>query len=219
MSLRVAEVMAQQLKAKPDSCFGLPTGRTPLGFYEVLSEWTRLGKVDWAAARCFALDEYLDVPIELSFAKYLDSNLYVHTNLPATGRFNPSALDDYDGLILREGGLDLIVVGIGRNGHIAFNEPGTPRLSWTHCSRLTESTRQANAGIFGSADRVPKTAVTMGLQTILNAKKVILVASGEQKRSILKSALSGPVTPELPASFLQEHANLEIFTDFDFQRN
>ncbi len=219
MSLRVAEAMAGQLRAKPDSTLGLPAGRTPLGCYRVLSEWSRLGKLDWSSAKCFGLDEYVDVADDMSFAHYLNSNLYVHTNLPVERRFNPLAVDDYESLILSEGGLDLIVVGIGRNGHIAFNEPGTPRLSWTHCTWLTESTRQANAAIFGSSDKVPITALTMGLQTILNARRVVLVASGEQKHSILNLALSGEVTPDVPASFLQEHPNLEVFTDFQFQRS
>jgi glucosamine-6-phosphate deaminase len=154
----------------------------------------------------------------MSFVHYLETNIYRHTNLPAGRRFTPLAVDDYESLIQSAGGLDLIMVGIGHNGHIAFNEPGTPKPSWTHCTWLTESTRHANAGIFGSADRVPTTAVTMGVQTILAARRVFLIASGQQKHGILERALSDGVTSDLPASFLQEHPNLEVFTDFHFAR-
>ena len=218
MSLRVAEAVAGQLRAKPDSCLGLPTGRTPSGCYQVLAEWSRLGKLDWSSATCFALDEYIDVEVEQSFARYLETNVYAHTNLSANRRFTPAAVEDYEGLIERSGGLDLIMVGIGHNGHIAFDEPGTPKLSWTHCTWLTDSTRQANAPIFGSAERVPGRAVTMGIQTILAARRVFLIASGPQKHSILTRALADGIHSDVPASFLQQHPNLEVFTDFDFER-
>lgn len=215
MSLRVAEAVASQLRVKPTSCLGLPTGRTPLGCYELLSQWSRRHQLDWSSARCFALDEYLDVNREMSFAHYLQANLYQHTNLPASGQFNPASCDDYESLIADRGGLDLTVVGIGGNGHIAFNEPGTAPASWTHCTWLTESTRTANASFFGSLDRVPARAVTMGLNTILSSRQIILIASGEHKRNILSRALSGPVTAAIPASFLQVHRDLKVFTDFD----
>ena len=219
MSLRVAEAVAGQLRAKPDSCLGLPTGRTPLGCYQVLAQWSRLGSLDWRSATCFALDEYINVADEMSFAHYLETNIFRYTNLPADRQFTPLAVDDYESLIRRAGGLDLILVGIGHNGHIAFNEPGTPKLSWTHCTWLTESTRQANAALFGSEDRVPTMAVTMGVQTILTARRVLLIASGQQKHGILQRALADGVNSDVPASFLQEHPHLEVFTDFDFDRN
>ncbi|HEY9870080.1 MAG TPA: glucosamine-6-phosphate deaminase [Candidatus Obscuribacterales bacterium] len=217
MSLRLAEAVADQLRAKPASCLGLPTGRTPLGLYETLAEWSRTGALDWRAARCFALDEYIDVPGEHSFACYLDSNIFRHTNLPESARFNPLWVDDYDACIAAAGGLDLTIVGIGINGHIAFNEPGTPLASWTHCAWLTESTRRANAPDFGGLEAVPSRAVTMGLTTIMSSRKVILIASGQHKQGILSRALTGPVTAAVPASYLQVHPALTVLTDFGFE--
>jgi glucosamine-6-phosphate deaminase len=217
LSLKTAEAIAAQLRKKPDSCLGLPTGRTPLGCYELLSQWSRDGKLDWSQARCFALDDYLDVQEVDSFAHYLQENLYQHTNLPLEQRFNPRFSDNYDQLIADCGGLDLTVIGIGSNGHIAFNEPGTPRHSWTNCIWLTESTRQANAAFFSYPYNIPNRAVTMGIATILASRQLILIANGERKQEILSQALNGPRTSEVPASYLQEHHNLQIFTDFDYQ--
>jgi glucosamine-6-phosphate deaminase len=117
-------------------------------------------------------------------------------------------------LIASVGGLDLTILGIGQNGHIAFNEPGTPLWSWTHSIWLTESTLQANAEFFKGTP--PTKAVTMGIQTILGSKKLILMATGKKKANILARALRGPVTPEVPASFLQKHKNLLVMTDFEF---
>ena len=216
MSLRVAEIIASQLRAKPASCLGLPTGRTPLGCYQILSGWSESGQLDWSKVKCFALDEYLDSDDSRSFGTYLQDNLYRHTNLPPESRFNPRFVDDYDALIAASGGLDLAVVGIGRNGHIAFNEPGTPRQSWTHSAWLTDSTRAANAAWFGSIETVPRIAVTMGIATLLSSAEIVLIASGEHKRGILTRASSGPASAGLPASFLWEHSSLRVFTDFQF---
>lgn len=217
LSLKTAEAIAAQLKTKPESCLGLPTGRTPLGCYELLSKWSKEGKLDWSKARCFALDDYLDVQEVDSFAHYLQENLYQHTNLPAAQRFNPRFSDNYDQLIADCGGLDLTVIGIGSNGHIAFNEPGTPRNSWTNSIWLTESTRQANAAFFSYPHNIPNRAVTMGVATILASRHLILIANGEHKQDILTKALTGPRTNDVPASFLQEHGDLKVFTDFDYQ--
>ncbi len=216
LSLKAAYAVRQQLQEKPDSCFGLPTGQTPLGLYKILADWSAEGQLDWSQTTCFALDDYLDAEESLSFAHYLVSNLYQFTNLPRHACFNPRFCDNYDSLIAEKGGLDLTIVGIGRNGHLAFCEPGTPALSWTHCLYLTESTRQANASFFGSLEHVPHKAVTMGLSTILGSRKLILIASGQHKQSILHKSLTGPITCSVPASFLQKHGNVHIFTDFTF---
>lgn len=214
LSLNAAEAVAEQLRAKPESCFGLPSGRSPLGCYQLLSQWSRQGTLDWSRARCFALDDYLDAEESKSFTTYLEENLYKHTNLPREGRLNPRYCNDYDGLIAGSGGLDLTIVGIGRNGHVAFNEPGTPRQSWTHCVWLTASTMEANASYFGGQELVPRLAVTMGLETILQSRKVLLLVSGAHKKEILDRALSTPPTKDIPASFLQEHRALQILVDF-----
>jgi glucosamine-6-phosphate deaminase len=173
--------------------------------------------LDWSRARCFQLDEYIDPADEtMTFQYFLEQNLLKHTNLPQANRFNPRQYDNYDEAISSHGGLDLTVLGIGSNGHIAFNEPGTIRSSWTHCRSLTESTREANRAYFGGQPRVPKQALTMGIETILSSKKLILVASGEKKREILEKAMLGPVTPEVPASYLSLHPHVTVITDFDF---
>jgi glucosamine-6-phosphate deaminase len=213
LSQVTAEAIAEQLKRKPNSCFGLPTGHTPLGCYSLLSDWSAAGKLDWSQSYCFALDDYVDVSPEYSFDHYLQTNLYGNTNLPASHSFNPSRADNYDQLIEEHGGLDLAIIGIGNNGHIAFNEPGTPPNSWTHCLWLAESTRKANASFFASPNQVPKMAITMGIATLLSSRKLLLIASGQHKADIIHKAFSGPITQEIPASYLQGHSNLTIITD------
>lgn len=214
LSLRVAEAIKEQLELAPDSRLGLPTGRTPVECYRILSRWSKAGQLDWSKAQTFGLDEYYDVDESATFRRFLETNLYSGTNLPPKSRYNPLLCDNYDEVIASAGGLDLTVLGIGTNGHIAFNEPGTPLDSWTHSIWLTESTKQANSEFFHGT--IPEHAVTMGIQTILGSRKIILMASGEKKRSILQAALRGPVTPEVPASFLQGHSNVLILTDFDY---
>lgn len=215
LSLVLAELVRDQLQAKPDSCLGLPTGRTPLGCYQLLSAWSKDSKVDWSQARCFQLDDYIDVQEEFSFHHYLEEHLYTFTNVNPKNTFNPRFIADYDEQIASLGGLDLTILGIGRNGHIAFNEPGTPFRSWTHSMFLTKETREANSEFFPSPDEIPTRAVTMGIKTILNSRRLVLVASGSSKRDILAKALHGPVTVDVPASFLQNHDNLLVLTDFD----
>lgn len=216
LSLRVAEAIRQQIERQPDSVLGLPTGRTPTDVYRVLCRWTRQKEIDWSKVRCFGLDEYCDAEEPESFRRYLEQNLYRTINMPAESRFNPLFADDYDQLIADKGGLDLTILGIGKNGHIAFNEPGTPLNSYTHCVYLTESTRQANAEFFKRPESIPRKAVTMGLQTILASRRIILMASGKSKKGILEKALTGPVSEALPASFLQRHKDLQVMTDFEF---
>jgi glucosamine-6-phosphate deaminase len=216
LSQDMAESVEQQLKRNPKSNFGLPTGHSPLGAYQILSQWSREGRLDWSQANCFALDEYLDADQEETFQQFLETNLYQHTNLPKERRFNPQNTDNYDALIKEKGGLDLTILGIGTNGHIAFNEPGTPRASWTHCIWLTESTRAANQTFFGPGDEVPKRAVTMGLETILASRKIILLASGAHKQAVLEKALLGEVNLQVPASFLSLHSDVTVLSDFEF---
>lgn len=214
LSLRVAELVREQIRKKPDSRLGLPTGRTPTGTYAALSQWTKQGHLNWERVKAFGLDEYYDVDESVSFRRYLQTNLYSNINMPDDSRFSPIFNDDYDGVIAAHGGLDLTILGIGQNGHIAFNEPGTALDSWTHSIWLTESTLQANAEFFKG--RFPTNAVTMGIQTILGSKKVILMASGQNKKEILAKALRGPITPDVPASFLQMHKDVTVMTDFQY---
>lgn len=215
MSLNVAEEIARQLKLKPNSLFGMPTGKSPVGVYQILSQLSQDGMLDWSKAHCFALDDYLNVDEKHSFHHFLEENLYKNTNLPQSHKHSPIYQDDYDRLIRELGGLDLCVLGLGTNGHIAFNEPGTPASSWTHCHFLTESTKQANAPAFGGSDKVPTTAITIGIETILESKAIILIASGERKKNVLEKALSGQITPEIPASYLALHPHVRVFRDFE----
>lgn len=214
LSERVATIIRQAMAADPQIKLGLPTGATPTLVYEILSGWSRNEEMDWTRARCFGLDEYVEGPEKDSFRRYLYEHLYKNTNVLDTHRFNPLFHDDYDQLIAQQGGLDLTVLGIGTNGHIAFNEPGTPLDSWTHCVSLTEATIAANRKFFSDPNNMPQHAVTMGLRTILASKQIVLMASGERKRHILDKAMHGPVCVEVPASFLQLHENVLVLTDF-----
>ncbi len=216
LSEEIAEVVVAQIRTKPDSCFGLPTGNSPLGCYKLLADWSRQKKIDWSQTRCFALDEYVGADESITFQHFLQTNLYQYTNVPEPQKFNPSAFDDYDALIESKGGLDLTILGLGANGHIAFNEPGTPLESWTHSIWLTESTRKANQSYFAAGTTVPYRAVTMGIKTILNSRKLILIASGAHKKEILEKALLGAVDPNIPASYLSLHPHVTVLTDFEF---
>jgi glucosamine-6-phosphate deaminase len=214
LSQQVATIIRQAIAANPHVKLGLPTGATPTLVYEILADWSRLEEIQWENVRCFGLDEYIEGPEKDSFRRYLYEHLYKHADIQDTHRFNPLFHDDYDWLIAQQGGLDLTVLGIGTNGHIAFNEPGTPLDSWTHCVSLTEATIAANKKFFSDPHDMPQHAVTMGLRTILASKKIVLMASGERKRAILEQAMHGPVCIEVPASFLQLHENVLVLTDF-----
>ena len=216
LSQDMADCVEQQLLRNPKSSFGLPTGHSPLGAYQMIAQRSKEGRLDWSQASCFALDEYLDADQEETFQQFLETNLYQHTNLPQAHRFNPQNTDNYDKLISERGGLDLTILGIGTNGHIAFNEPGTPRASWTHCIWLTEATRAANQTFFGPGDEVPRRAVTMGIETILASKKIILLASGAHKQAVLEKALLGEVNTLVPASFLSLHSDVTVLSDFEY---
>ncbi len=214
LSQEVADEVASQLKRKPNSCFGLPTGKSPVKAYELLSKRSQAGELNWTDALCFALDDYLECDEDRSFQTYLETHLYGATNLPPDHRFNPRFCAGYDELIASHGGLDLTILGLGKNGHIAFNEPGTPFQSYTHCMWLTESTREANKSYFEGSKSVPLTGITMGIATIMASRKIILLVIGEQKHDILKRALGGTVDPEVPASILCTHPDLKVLCDF-----
>jgi glucosamine-6-phosphate deaminase len=216
ISEQTALAIKELLQAKPNCCLGLPSGHTPLLTYKILSTWSQEGKIDWSQARCFALDDYLETEARHTFQAFLEENLYCYTNVAGQHKFNPSRVDDYDGLIASQGGLDLTILGIGNNGHVAFNEPGINPQSWTHCTWLAESTRIANEGTFGGIDKTPRRGITMGLKTIMASKQIILLASGEKKKIIVERAFSGTVTNQVPASLLQAHEALKVWTDFSW---
>ncbi|MCR4391454.1 MAG: glucosamine-6-phosphate deaminase [Candidatus Acetothermia bacterium] len=223
LSEEAARIVARQLLLKPDSVLGLPTGDTPEGMYRVLVQLHRNGFLDFSKATAFNLDEYLGIPPDhpQSFSAYMRRHLWNHVNLAKDKVHIPASLPEdpkaeclrYEELIRKSGGIDLAVLGIGENGHIAFNEPGTPWERLTHVATLSLETRRREARAFGGLEQVPQRAITMGIKTIMRARAILLLASGASKAEALARALAGPVTPEVPASVLQLHSALTVVAD------
>ncbi len=225
---RIAELAAERYAAllaqKPDAVLGFATGSTPLGLYAELARLCKAQKLSFALASSFNLDEYvgLDGTHDQSYRYFMNHNLFDHIDLPIARTHVPSGLDTsdetsaaYDKAIEQAGGIDLQLLGIGNNGHIGFNEPGTPFGSITHMVELTESTRQANQRFFSSIDEVPTHAVTMGIKTVMHARSIILMATGPAKAPIVKSMLCGEVTTNVPASVLQLHPDATVYLDHE----
>lgn len=217
----VAAHMAQALKERPRLRLGLATGNTFVPIYAALVELHRAGGFSFAQATSFNLDEYIGLSREhpASFAAYMQRHLFAHVDLPADKGLLPrvegdieTACRDYEAAIAA-GGIDLQVLGIGRNGHIGFNEPGSAFNSRTRAVELTRSTREANQGDFPPGETVPPSAVTMGIGTILDAREIVLVALGASKAQALQTAFQSPPSPDSPASALQSHPNVLIFCD------
>lgn len=223
MSEKAAHMIAEQIRRKPDCVLGLATGSTPEGIYEKLAEWYRAGKLDFARVTTVNLDEYkgLDRGNVHSYYHYMQEKLFARVNIRTDRTFVPDgmaqdsdrACREYDGIIAAAGGVDLQLLGLGHNGHIGFNEPGTDFEIQTHCVNLTESTVRANRRFFSSMEEVPGQAYTMGIGTIMQAAGIVMAVSGEDKAEILKTAVCGPVTTMVPASVLQLHRNVTIIAD------
>lgn len=219
-SEKAAAVIASQVIQKPDCVLGLATGSTPLGTYANLAKWCDEGLVDFSKVMSFNLDEYMGLSPEhdQSYHYFMKHNLFDKINIDQSRTFVPDGLAEdpssvgeaYDAHIASEGGIDLQLLGIGRNGHIGFNEPCDEFVAPTHLVTLKENTREANARFFTSIDEVPTQAITMGMKSIMQARKVLLMACGPDKMEILKAALEGPVTPQVPASILQLHKDLVV---------
>ncbi len=223
MSLKAADLIAAQVVMKPDSVLGLATGSTPLGAYRLLIERYEKGELDFSEICSVNLDEYvgLSADDEQSYAYFMHSNFFDHINIRPENTHIPNGLEEdtalechrYNRVIGALGGIDLQILGIGSNGHIGFNEPGDAFVPDTHCVELARSTIQANARFFSSPDEVPTAAYTMGIRSILQAKSIVLMASGKAKAEALYRALHGPVTPALPASILQLHSHVFVVAD------
>ena len=222
----IAAMAAQQyvdlLKCKPNAILGGATGSTPLGLYAELVRLNKEGKISFKDASSFNLDEYvgLDGSHDQSYRYFMDHNLFDHIDIDKSRTRVPSGIDTsdpaaYDKEIAAAGGVDLQLLGIGNNGHIGFNEPGTPFGSLTHIVELTESTREANKRFFASIDEVPTHAVTMGVKTVMQARSIILMAIGPAKAPIMKEMLQGPVTEKVPASVLQLHPDVTVYMDYE----
>lgn len=223
MSRKAANIFSAQIVLKPDCVLGLATGSTPIGLYKCLVERYQKGDLDFSKVRTVNLDEYKGLPREnnQSYYYFMHDNLFNHVNIkPENVHLPDGTLEDtekacaeYDELIRSMNGVDIQLLGLGHNGHIGFNEPDSVFAKGTHCVALQESTIQANKRFFASIDDVPRYAYTMGIQTIMNAKKIVVVANGTGKAEIVKKAFFGPVTPEVPASILQMHPDVTVVVD------
>jgi glucosamine-6-phosphate deaminase len=225
MSRKAAGVIAAQVIAKPDSVLGLATGGTPVGTYAQLVEWYNRGDLDFADITTVNLDEYRGLPRtnEQSYWYFMHDNLFNHVNIKPE-RINlpngenldaEAACAQYNEILHSVGAIDLQLLGIGSDGHIGFNEPADHFPLETHCVDLEESTIEDNKRFFANKDEVPRQAYTMGIKTIMQAKKVLMVANGKNKAEIIKKAFFGPVTPEVPASILQMHPDFILVADED----
>ena len=225
LSAKAANLLFARIVTKPDSVLGLATGSSVLGIYGKLIESYQKGDLDFSRVKTFNLDEYVGLAEDdaQSYRYYMNENFFKHINIKReNARLPDGAAADvaaecarYNAMIEESGGADIQLLGIGLNGHIGFNEPKDHFVKETHVVALDESTIQANARFFADAGQVPRRAITMGVQNIMLAKKIILCVSGKQKAAILKEALRGPVTPKVPASILQFHRNLTVVADAD----
>ena len=225
LSARAAEIVTAQIRRKPNSVIGFATGSTPKGLYNRLIENHRARGLDFSKVTTFNLDEYVGLPPEhdQSYHDYMWSNLFDHINVNPSNVHIPHGMADdvdefcrwYEQQIEAAGGIDLQILGIGANGHLAFNEPGSSLGSRTRIKTLTEKTVQDNARFFDDPDEVPEYAITMGIGTIMEANKLLLLASGTRKAQAIKDTLEGPVTAMVPATIVQLHRQAHVLLDED----
>jgi len=218
-----ANIIIGQIQTTPRAVLGLATGGTPVGIYEEIVREYRRGMFSFRNVTTFNLDEYVNLPVDHpeSYHSYMQHHLFQHIDLPASQCHIPDGNTDdpdaecrhYDELIEQSGQIDLQLLGLGHNGHIGFNEPAHALIRGAHVVELAEETREANARFFDSIDDVPKQALTMGVGTILKAKKILLAVKGADKADIVERALKGPITTDCPASLLQTHPNLIVLLD------
>lgn len=223
MSRKAANIISAQMIMKPDCVLGLATGSTPIGTYKELAERCKNGDIDFSGITTVNLDEYKGLKREndQSYYYFMNDHLFSKVNIDCSKTFLPDGMEEdsekacreYDAVILATGGVDLQLLGLGHNGHIGFNEPSDAFDKGTHCVNLSERTIQANKRFFASEDEVPRQAYTMGIQTIMSAKKILVVVSGEDKAEIVKEAFFGPITPGVPASILQLHPDVTVVAD------
>lgn len=223
MSRTAANIISAQVIIKPKCVLGLATGSTPIGTYDQLVRWYEKGDLDFSKVSTINLDEYkgLSPDNEQSYRYFMNQHFFHRINIPIENTYIPDGLEldsrkaceDYNHVIKALGGVDLQLLGIGLNGHIGFNEPGEAFETETHCISLTQSTIDANSRFFASLDEVPKEAYTVGIKTIMQAKKIIVIVNGESKADIVKEAFFGPITPLVPASVLQLHNDVILVGD------
>ena len=225
MSKKAATLLAAQVISNPESVLGLATGSTPVGTYEYLSKWYKEGylDIDFSGVKVVNLDEYkgIDRNNKQSYYYFMRHNLFNNINIKSENTHIPDGLEEdeskacreYEAVIKSLGGIDMQLLGIGANGHIGFNEPGNMFIKDCHCIKLTDTTIEANSRFFADKDEVPKKAYTMGIGNIMEAKKILLLASGTAKANAIKQLLSGEVAAGVPASVLQLHHDVTIIAD------
>jgi glucosamine-6-phosphate deaminase len=224
MSRKAANILSARVILKPACVLGLATGSSPLGVYSQLIEWYRKGDVDFREVVTINLDEYKGLAPEdpRSYRYFMNENFFKHINIRPESTNVPEGLAPeaeecarYDRVIRSAGGIDMQLLGLGHNGHIGFNEPGGSFDKDTHCVSLTESTIEANKRFFEKEEDVPRKAYTMGIRSIMQARHILVIASGGDKAAIVKEAFRGPITPQVPASVLQLHNNVTLVGDRD----
>lgn len=223
LSRKAANQIAAQVTTKPDCVLGLATGSTPIGTYQRLIQMYQDGDLDFSEVKTANLDEYrgLNRENDQSYYYFMNHNLFKDINIKLENTNIPDGMEAdsqkeclrYEQVIKDLGGVDLQLLGLGHNGHIGFNEPAPQFDKDTHCVDLQESTIEANKRFFSDISLVPKQAYTMGIGTIMRAKKILLIVSGEDKADILNAVINGPVTPEVPASILQMHPDVVVIAD------
>ncbi|WP_296649039.1 glucosamine-6-phosphate deaminase [Romboutsia sp. 13368] len=225
VSKKAAQMILSQVTLKPNSVLGLATGSTPIGMYENLVELNKKGDIDFSEVRTFNLDEYYKLPKnnDQSYHYFMHKNLFNHINIKPSNIHIPNGMTDdvnaecerYDSLIKEAGGVDIQVLGIGNNAHIGFNEPTVNFEKGTHLVELEDSTIEANSRFFDNIEDVPKKAITMGVGSIFKSKKIMLIATGENKAEAIYNTVYGKVVPEVPASILQFHNDIVLILDKD----
>ena len=225
LSKVAANEMANVVKNNPSAILGLATGGSPIGMYKELIRMNKAGEIDFSKVTTVNLDEYIGLSGDhpQSYRYFMNDNLFNHINIDKKNSYVPTGLAEnveeecknYDNKIAELGGTDVQLLGIGNNGHIAFNEPDENLVSGTHLTNLTQDTIEANARFFDSIDEVPKTALTMGLGGIMKSKKIIVIASGESKAEAVKEMVSGKISTKMPASMLQMHRDVTVIIDED----
>lgn len=223
MSKKAAKIIACAVTLNPACVLGLATGSTPEGMYAELVNMYNRGDIDLSEITTFNLDEYYPISPENSQSYYyfMQKHLFSKVNVPA-GNINipngaaedaAAECEQYEKRIAAAGGIDLQILGIGQNGHIGFNEPDGRLKAATHLTSLTESTVAANSRFFKSADEVPKQALTMGIATIMRSKKIVLMASGKEKRAAIRELLNDSITTAVPATMLKAHPDVVLLCD------
>ena len=223
LSAKAGEIVVGAVRKKPDIVLGLATGSTPLGLYGAMAKAQKEHGLSFARVVTFNLDEYVGLPPDhpQSYRCFMDSNLFNHINIKKKNTHVPDGLaknltkfcKKYERMIKQAGGVDIQVLGIGRDGHLGFNEPGTSLASLTQVVTLARETIEDNARFFASMAQVPKFAITMGVRTILNARMCLLVANGQSKADAVKGCVEGPITAMCTASALQLHPNAVVIVD------